>query len=242
MVSQSANAICFSENILKSTKLLILEFSSEINVVNDKNETSTCTTLFGAKMSTFRYIRGTYVDFVENQKRCGYISNNNMTNGFIYMESNSSDRASLELSYYNTGYDFGSYNKINQTLLFDPRDQLWYNQTLTRQNGMRWSAPYIHPLTKRATITLSTPFQWQSSDTDSHVGVIALDLQVGKMMALVQADCKNEFIIDKASNILISSSMASESSDGEVRSAVDRQNDSQCITVLTSLFPCNDRF
>jgi hypothetical protein len=215
-----ANAVCFSDDILLSSQLFISEIQNIINaelvdVVSDDNK-SLCWTLFGSQLTSNSFIRGSYIDVIEKQKRCGFISNNNVSKGFMYMESISFVNAA-ELSYYDKGVDFHAHNT---TVVFDPRDQVWYNQTV-RSNSTRWSTPYIHPLTKRATITLSTTFEWHSTgDNNNHLGILAIDIQLRDVSKASRSDCKNVFIMDKASTILVGSFMESESSAEEVNTSL----------------------
>jgi hypothetical protein len=159
-----------------------------------------CQQLFGPIIDTYGSISGAYMDTISTDKRCGYVSDSTAENGYVYM-TNGGENNSANLSYYSIGSNFSAIKRDDRykAQSYDPRHETWYNEGVD-DGGMRWSALYIHPMTKKATITLTV--------STSNEILIALDLQLEDLTRhFNHFDHSDEFIIERQSHIIVSSSL-----------------------------------
>jgi hypothetical protein len=211
VLSSSSNKIFDYEDNLRSIKLLAKQILSTINfgIINfASDDTNICQKLFGPILNTYELISDAYIDVINIGKRCGYVSDSTAANGYVYM-TNGGESNSANLSYFSIGSNFSAVKRDDRQKAqsYDPRHEAWYNERVD-QGGMRWSALFIHPLTKKATITLT-------ASTSNEI-LIALDLQLKDLTRQFNhCDHSNEFIIDRQSHILVSSSLDDLASSGE---------------------------
>jgi hypothetical protein len=200
------------EDTIKSIKYLTKDSLStiEMGLINmtDDDPQSLCRNLFSTKLKTYGTIVGAYLDVLDREKRCGYILDRNASSGYTYMESNSRSGIT-SLAYYAISDDFVAINNQGRSLSYDPRNSSWYSHTI-HHGGMYWSSPYIHPLSNKAIITLSSTISNRNRDGDDRneiMGLISFDVELRGNNEFFQSnELGEEFIVEKGTHILISSS------------------------------------
>jgi hypothetical protein len=189
-------------------KLIALEIQNTVNVGIVKVDDDTkqlCRQLFGSMMITYSTITGAYLDTINQKTRCGYQSDFNFVNELIFFQGDA-ESAAKNVTYFLVGRDLNVMNPHNQSFPYNPRYESWYDKNLY-YDKMRWSEPYIHPLSKKATITLTAPVHTYNTieARNEYAGMIALDIRLDEITRyFIHNNRKEEFIVEKGSKILIS--------------------------------------
>jgi hypothetical protein len=130
----------------KWLKLIVKEVANTatIHVANNSifDDHLLCPRLFGPVLLTYNVISGSYIEIVNQGKRCGYVSDSRAPHKFIYMESDALMNSD-NLTFFGINKDFTAVYRARQILLYDPRHEEWFNSSVDR-NGMQWSKPSIN--------------------------------------------------------------------------------------------------